>query len=64
MYMRIPTFPLMFDMILYIEVNSDISSHAGRPALSYVGLGNLYNGKRGDRLSHPGPAPKHHATVF
>lgn len=54
----------MFDMILYIEVNSDISAHAGRPALSNVGLGNLNYGKRRDRLSHPGPAPEHHATIF
>lgn len=54
----------MLDMILYIEVNSDIGSHTGRPALSDVRLGNLDYGKGGDRLSHPGPASKHHSTVL
>lgn len=54
----------MLDMILHIEVNSDISSDTSRPALSDVGLGNLYYGKGGDRLSHPGPAPEHHSAIF
>lgn len=58
------TFPLVLDVIFDIEVNSDISSYAGGPALSDVGLGDLHDGKRGDVLSHPGPAPEHHAAVF
>lgn len=54
----------MLDVIFDIEVNSDISSYAGRPALSDVGLGDLHDGKRRDVLSHPGPAPEHHATIL
>lgn len=58
------TFPLMLDMILYVEVYGDISSDTSRPALSDVGLGDLYYGKRSDGLSHSGPTPKHHSTIF
>lgn len=36
------TFPLMLDVILDIEVNSDISSDSSRPTFSNVGLGDLY----------------------
>lgn len=58
------TFPLMLDMILYIEVDGDVSSNASWPALSDVGLGNLYYGKRGDRLSHPSPSSKYHSAIL
>lgn len=58
------TFPLMFDVIFDIEVNSDISSYACGPALPNVGLCDLHDGKGGDVLSHPGPAPKHHAAIL
>jgi len=51
-------------MILYIEVNGDVSSHAGRPALPNIGLGNLHDRKGGDGLSHPGPASEHHSAVL
>lgn len=54
----------MLDMILYVEVYGDISSDTSRPALSDVGLGDLYYGKRSDGLSHSGPTPKHHSTIF
>ena len=54
----------MLDMILHIEVNSDIGSNASRPALPNVGLGHLHYGESGDGLSHPGPAPKHRPTVL
>lgn len=58
------TFPLMLDVIFDIEVNSDISSYAGRPALPDVGFCDLHNGKGGDVLSHPGPAPEHHTAIL
>lgn len=58
------TFPLMLDVIFDIEVNGDISSYAGRPALPNVGLCDLHDGKGGDVLSHPGPAPKHYAAIL
>lgn len=58
------TFPLMFDVILYIEVNGHIGSNAGGPALSDVGLGNFYDGKCSDDLCHPGPASKHYSSIF
>lgn len=58
------TFPLMLDMILYIQIYSDVPSHTGRPALSNVWLGNLHYREGGDGLSHPGPAPKHHSAVL
>lgn len=58
------TFPLMLDVIFDIEVNSNISSYTGRPALPDVGLCDLHDGKGGDVLSHPGPAPEHHAAIL
>lgn len=54
----------MLDVIFDIEVNSDISSYACRPALSDVRLGDLHDGKRGNVLSHPGPPPKHDTTIL
>lgn len=60
----IDTFPLMLDVILYVEVDSDISSDTSRPALSDVGLGNFYYGKSRDHLGHPCPASKHQTTIF
>lgn len=54
----------MLDVILYVEVDSDISSDTSRPAFPDVGFGNLDNGKGCDRLSHPGPAPEHHSTIL
>lgn len=54
----------MLDVILHIEINSDVSSHTGRPALSNFGLSNLYYGESSDYLSHPGPASKNGPTVL
>lgn len=54
----------MLDVIFDIEVNGDISSYAGRPALSDVRLGDLHDRKSGNVLSHPGPPPKHDTTIL
>lgn len=54
----------MLDVILHIEINSDVSSHTGRPALSNFGFSNLYYGESSDYLSHPGPASKNGPTVL
>lgn len=62
--MQTLTFPLMFDVILYIEVNCNVGSDTSRPALPNVRLGNLNNGERADGLSHPGPASEHHTSIL
>lgn len=61
---RTITFPLMLDMILYVEVDGDVGSDSSRPALSNIWLGNFHNREGGDWLSHPGPAPKHDSTIL
>lgn len=58
------TFPLVLDVILHVEVDGDVGSHAGRPAFSYLGLGHLHDGEGGDGLRHPGPAAEDHAAVL
>lgn len=54
----------MLDVILHVEVDGDVGSYPGRPALSDVGLGHLHYGEGGDGLSHPGPAAEHHPAVL
>lgn len=58
------TFPLVLDVILHIEVDGDVGSHAGRPAFSNLGLGHLHDGEGGDGLRHPRPPAEHHSTVL
>ena len=58
------TFPLVLDVVAYVQVDGDVGADAGGPVLPDVGLGHLHDGEGGDGLSHPGPAPEHHAPVL